>query len=49
MPPFEQSVALENYLEGVKTQLADIKITKPKQNLSRNEMAALKELKTALP
>ena len=36
--PVQQS---ENYLEGVKTQLADIKITKPKQNLSRNEMAAL--------
>ena len=38
------SVALESYLENVKTQLAEIKITKPKNNLSRNEVKALKEL-----
>ena len=45
MPPVQQSIALESYLESVKTQLADIRINKPKNNLSRNEMAAIKELK----
>ena len=45
MPPVQQSIALESYLESVKTQLADIRINKPKNNLSRNELAALKELK----
>ena len=41
----QYSVAFESYLEDVKTQLAEIKITKPKNNLSRNEVKALKELK----
>ena len=41
----QHSVALENYLQNVKTQLAEIKIIKPKNNLSRNEVKALKELK----
>ena len=41
----QHSVALETYLENVKTQLAEIKITKPWKNLSRNEVKALKELK----
>ena len=45
MPPAQQSITLESYLESVKTQLVDIRINKPKNNLSRNEMAALKELK----
>ena len=45
MPQVQHSVALESYLENVKTQLAEIKITKPKNNLSRNEVKALKELK----
>ena len=45
MPPVQQSIALESYLESVKAQLADIRINKPKNNLSRNEMVALKELK----
>jgi len=45
MPPVLQYITLESYLESVKTQLADITINKPKKNLSRNEMAALKELK----
>ena len=46
MPPVQQSIALESYLESVKAQLADnIRIHKPKNNLSRNEMVALKELK----
>ena len=44
-PQVQHSVALESYLENVKTQLAEIKITKPKNNLSRNEVKALKELK----
>ena len=46
MPPVLQSITLESYLESVKTKLADIKINKPNNNLSRNEMAALKELKS---
>ena len=45
MPQVQHSVALESYLEKVKAQLAEIKITKPKNNLSRNEVKALKELK----
>ena len=45
MPQVQHSVALESYWENVKTQLAEIKITKPKNNLSRNEVKALKELK----
>ncbi|CAH3019250.1 unnamed protein product, partial [Porites evermanni] len=45
MPQVQHSVALESYLENVNTQLAEIKITKPKNNLSRNEVKALKELK----
>ena len=36
-PPVQKSVALESFLEEVKTDLAEIKITKPKHNLSRNE------------
>ena len=43
-PPVQKSVALESFLE-VKTDLAEIKITKPKQNLSRNERKALNEMK----
>ena len=46
MPPVQPSVALESYLEDVKAQLADITVTKPKNNLSREEVKALKELKT---
>ena len=45
MPPVQQSIALESYLESVKAQLADIRVKKSKNNLSRNEMLALKELK----
>ena len=44
-PPVQKSVALENYLEEVKLQLTEIQITKPKQNLSRDEQKALNELK----
>ena len=47
MPQVQHSVAvgLESYLENVKTQLAKIKIIKPKNNLSRSEVKALKEVK----
>ena len=45
MPQVQHSVALESYVENVKTQLAEIKITKPQNNLSRNEVKALKKLK----
>ena len=41
----QHSVALESYLENVKTQLAEIKIIKPKNNLTRNAVKALKKLK----
>ena len=44
-PPVQRSVALESYLEEVKLQLTKIQITKPKQNLSRDEQKALNELK----
>ena len=44
-PPVQPSVALESYLEEVKSQLAEIKITKPKNYLSRKEHEALTELK----
>ena len=40
-PPVQPSVALESYLEEVKSQLAEIKITKPNNNLSRKEHKAL--------
>ena len=45
-PPVQTSVALESYLEEVKTQLAEVKIQQPKQNLSHSERTALKELKS---
>ena len=32
-PPVQPSVALESYLEEVRTQLAEVKLTKPKNNL----------------
>ena len=44
-PPVQKSVALESYLESVKIQLAEIKLIKPKNNLSHNEYKALTELK----
>ena len=47
MPQVQHSVAvaLESHLENVKTQLAEIKRIKPKNNLSRNEVKALKDVK----
>ena len=44
-PPIQPSVALETYLEEVKTQLAEVKIFKPKNNLPCKEWQAIKELK----
>ena len=41
----QQSVALENYLEEVKTELAEIQLFKPKHNLPHNERKAIKDLK----
>jgi len=45
-PPAQPSVALENYLEGVKTERAEIKLSKPKHNLPHKEHKAIRELKT---
>ena len=45
-PPVQPSVALESYLEGVRTQLAVVKLTKPKNNLPPKERETLKALKT---
>ena len=42
-PPVQLSVTLESYLEEVKTELAAVKISKPKNNLPINERQALKE------
>ena len=44
-PPIQPSVALESYLEHVKVAISEINIEKPKYNLSRNQHAAVKELK----
>ena len=44
-PSVQPSVALDGYLEEVKSHLAEIKITKSKCNLSRKEHQALIELK----
>ena len=45
MPPVQPPIVLKSYLEIVKGPLAEITVTKPKSNLSRNEVTALKELK----
>ncbi|XP_068691214.1 uncharacterized protein [Montipora foliosa] len=44
-PPVQPSVTLESYLEEVKTELAEVKIFKPRNNLPINERQAPKELK----
>ena len=43
-PPVQPSVALETFLEEVKFELANIKLNRPKDNLSQGERKALKEL-----
>ena len=45
VPPVQQSVALERYLEEVKTELAEIQLLKPKHNLPHNERKAIKDLR----
>ena len=47
MPPVQPSIALESYLENVGAQLAEIIVTKVKNNFSRNEITVLKELKNS--
>ena len=47
-PPIQRSVALESYLEEVKSDLAEIEITKPKNNLPPAEREALRALKRAV-
>ena len=44
IPPVQSSVALESYLEEVKVQLAEIQLTKPRDNLPNTERKALKTL-----
>ena len=44
-PPIQQSFALESYLEEVKSELADLKLAKPRNNLLPAESEALKALK----
>ena len=43
-PPIQLSVALETYLEEIKTQLAEVKIFKPRNKLPYRERQAIKEL-----
>ena len=45
IPPVQPSVALESYLENVKLALAEVKITKPKYNLSYLGHKAVQKLK----
>jgi len=44
IPLVQQSVALESYLEEVKVQLAEVQLTKPKDDLPNTERKALKML-----
>ena len=44
-PPIQRSVALESYLEEVRSELANLKLAKPKNNLPPAEREALKALK----
>ena len=44
-PPIQRSVALESYLEEVKSDLAEIEITEPKNNMPPAEREALRALK----
>ena len=44
MPSVQPSIVLESYLESV-LKLEEVTVTKPKHNLSRNEVTALQELK----
>ena len=44
IPPVQPSVALETSLEEVKIELAEINVSRPKDNLPQSERKALKEL-----
>ena len=43
-PPIQLLVTLQSYLEEVKTELAAVKISKPKNNLPINERQALEKI-----
>ena len=45
IPQVQPSVALESYLEEVKLQLTEIKVSQPRNNLSSKEPEALQSLK----
>ena len=45
IPPVQHSVSLENYLEETRVLLAEVQLSKPKNNLSHNEQRELKMLK----
>ena len=42
IPPVQHSVALESYLEETRVLLAEVQLSKPKNNLSHNEQRELK-------
>ena len=44
-PPVQPSVALESYLEEVSTQLAEVKLTKPKTTYRQKKARRLKPKK----
>ena len=44
-PPVQPSVTLESYLEELKTEPAEVKISKPKNNLPKSKRQTLQELK----
>ena len=45
IPPVQHSVALESYLEETRVLLAEVQLSKPKNNLSHNEQRELKMLR----
>ena len=44
VPPVQRSVALESYLETVKTEIFETQLTKPKYNLPKLECNTVKEI-----
>ena len=47
VPPVQQSVASESYLEEVTTELAEIQLLKPKHNLPHKKHKAIKDLRNS--
>jgi len=45
-PPVQPSVASETYFEEVKGQLAEIAVSKPRNNLTFEERKAIKDLRS---